>query len=107
MNQSEFFPKPATCQHFNSRVTPTPELSHHAREDCLDCGKFLRWLPKPETIQRQADNAEKIVRLRSANLPKWEAGFMLSLEKQGRHFSPKQQATLDKIYDTFFGTKDR
>jgi hypothetical protein len=108
VSQPEFFPKPPGCQHANTSITFTPELSHHAREDCADCGKFLRWVPKPETVQRDSENVRKITALRSvANLPKWEAAFLLSLEKQGRHFSPKQQVRLDEIYDTFFGTQDR
>lgn len=85
------------CDHLNVIFTPTPELTHHGKETCADCGKFLRWVPKPVTLERDKENARKMAELKTKPLGEWEKGFLLSLEKQGRHFSPKQQAKLDEL----------
>lgn len=85
------------CDHGNVIFTATPELTHHGKETCLDCGKFLRWVPKPETLERDKENARKIELLKTKSMGDWEKGFLLSLEKQGRHFSPKQQDKLDEL----------
>lgn len=36
------------CKHPRTTITLTPHVIHYAREDCLICKKFLRWVPKPE-----------------------------------------------------------
>lgn len=87
-----------SCQHIIKTEVLTPGSIHHGKELCADCGAFLRWLKKPETLQREKDNAAKLAALKQANLVEWEKGFILSLEKQGRGFSPKQQAKLDEMF---------
>lgn len=87
----------SNCEHRNVTFTATPELTHHGKETCVDCGKFLRWVPKPESLERAKENAGKIALLKTKPLGEWEKGFLLSLEKQGRHFSPKQQVKLDEL----------
>ncbi len=86
-----------TCNHLHTKTTLTPELKHHARKDCLDCGSFVAWLPKPESLEREKKNQANLLALQNRGLNEWEKGFVLSLLKQGRHFSPKQQARLDEM----------
>ena len=45
-------PKPPACEHRNVKFTPTPDLIHYGREDCLDCYKFIRWLAYPPDVVR-------------------------------------------------------
>ena len=42
--------------------TPTPNLPHYAREDCADCLRFLRWVPKPDAdrIRRPAAHRDLV-----------------------------------------------
>jgi hypothetical protein len=88
-----------SCEHVNVRFTLTPELKHHGREDCADCGRFLRWVPKPQTIERNKENARRIEFLGNAQLNMWEKQFVLTVRKQGSRLSPKQQTKLDEIYE--------
>jgi len=90
------------CDHRNIRFTLTPELKHHGREDCVDCHRFVRWVAKPETLERQSRNAEHLVALRKMErLSDWERSFIESLEGQGPKFSPRQQEKLDQIWEKY------
>jgi hypothetical protein len=41
------------CSHSATVSERMPEgHTHHAREVCADCGAFIHWLPKPETLVR-------------------------------------------------------
>ena len=46
-------PEPKKCEHKNVKLTLTPELVHYGREDCVDCGKFVRWLARPIDVARK------------------------------------------------------
>lgn len=82
--------------------TPTPELTHFGKETCQQCGKFLRWVPKPQNIEKQKTNADAVVKLRNDDrLSAWERGFVATLDTQGPKVSPKQQAILDKLIAKF------
>lgn len=90
------------CPHLRTNIIPTPETIHHAKECCADCGRFLRWLPKPETLERVKQNQEHLRQLELARerLTEWECSFILSLQKKGLKFSPKQQEILDRLVKT-------
>ena len=67
------------CHSPNLVQTPTPKGPHHAREECGDCGRFVRWVPKPESerIRRPAAHRD-LVR-------KYGRGFCeLCLIREGR-----------------------
>jgi hypothetical protein len=52
------------CTHPATRTERLPDGSwHYARLTCAICGRFLRWLPRPETIERQKLNAFKLAKL--------------------------------------------
>jgi hypothetical protein len=87
------------CWHKEVVFFPTPELIHHGKEICRACGKFVRWVPKPETLQRRSENAERLAKLRKRkDLTVWERSFLLSLEKNGlEHLSPRQQEVLNGL----------
>lgn len=90
------------CSHQNVKFTATPHLPHHGREDCANCGKFLRWSPKPETVEKQAENGRRLVALRNdERLSAWERSFIASLDGQGPKISPKQQQTLDSVWSKY------
>lgn len=44
------------CESNEITFTETPNLQHFGREDCAGCGRFVRWVPKPEAdrIKRPA-----------------------------------------------------
>jgi len=48
-------------------------------------------------VERAKRNHEVMAKLKAVPLTEWAKGFLLSLEKQGAHFSPKQQAKLDEL----------
>jgi len=85
------------CEHAEYDLVLTPELTHHGKYVCRNCGAFLGWAKKPATIERDKRIAEAIRVLKQKSLTEWEKSFVLSLEKRGQHFSPKQQARLDQM----------
>lgn len=86
------------CQHTQTEIVLTPELTHHGKIVCVACRKFLGWAKKPETIAREQRNAEAIVKLRnSERLSAWEREFIASLDGQGPKISPRQQEALDRM----------
>ncbi len=90
------------CSHEKVKFTPTPQLTHHGREDCELCGRFVRWVPKPETLERQQRNGSRIVALRNdPRLSEWEKGFIATLDGQGPKLSPRQQDKLDAIFSKY------
>lgn len=89
-------PPAPPCQH-EPVFTATPHLTHHGREDCGKCRKFLRWVPKPETVRRHAWNVDRQQKMATWSLPTWEKGFVAGLPTDGK-WSPKQQEVFDKIW---------
>jgi hypothetical protein len=74
---------------------------HYARLTCGICGRFLRWLPKPQTIERRTLNAFKLARLAMRpDLTGWERQFIRSVSGK-KHLSPKQEALLVRLYATY------
>lgn len=76
---------------------------HHAKLVCSQCGKFLGWLPKPETVKRRHDNAAILTALALIpNLPPWERQFIRDLASH-KNISPRQQAKLLSLRDSLLG----
>lgn len=99
MTQELLFPE---CAHY--RVIQIPESSgpHHAREVCSDCRKFLRWVPKPETLKRREENAAILTALaKREDLNAWERRFVRNLITH-KNISPSQRATLLELRDQYF-----
>lgn len=88
------------CPHTKTRVIlEHPGLTHYAREECVVCNRFLRWLPKPETVERQKANAFRLTKLATCpDLTDWETQFIRSVGA-AKKFSPKQQKHLDEIFE--------
>lgn len=85
------------CTHDNTRTTELPKGSmHFARVDCNDCQRFVKWLPFPETLIRQEENARRVKTLQGMPQDTWTQGFLASFPKKP---SPKQQAVLDKKWE--------
>lgn len=36
------------CKHENTEIIETPELIHYGKEVCKDCGRFIKWVSKPD-----------------------------------------------------------
>lgn len=90
------------CPHTNTTTTETPQGPHHAKVICDDCGAFVRWLPKPETLARMDNNAKLIKALDHDNVPlsEWERGFVKSIGAQ-KKLSPRQQEKLEALAKKF------
>lgn len=88
-----------SCSHPNTETVVLHQGPHHAKITCSDCGAFIRWLPKPETLERIKANAAKIDGLSGRGLPltQWERHFVGSIQLHPTKLSPKQQETLDRI----------
>lgn len=95
-------PQPgAPCAH-NATTTELLPLNsrHYAKLKCAVCGAFLKFLPKPENVERRKLNAFRLTKLVMCDkLTPWERDFIDSLSKQGSNkLTPKQQAVFDRIY---------
>jgi hypothetical protein len=89
----------STCPHSATFSEQMPTgCVHHAEERCANCGRHLRWVPKPETIQRRRLIAFKLARLSMVEgLSDFERGFVRDVSRQ-RKFSPKQEAFVERLY---------
>jgi hypothetical protein len=87
-----------TCPHNATVTEQMPEAHiHFAAERCAGCGAFIRWLPKPETVERRRSNAIKLGKLTScAGLDAWQRNFIRDVS-QRQCLSPRQQCKLDEI----------
>ena len=85
-------PHTATC----IEVLP-PFFPHHAKEVCLSCGAFVRWLPQPLNVEARKQRALAIAKLERCNrLSGWERGFIRSVAPLRKH-SPRQIAIIDRM----------
>jgi hypothetical protein len=92
------------CEH---RATVTkqepPGATHFSREICLECGAFVRWLPKPSTIERRTLNSFCLARLGMCEgLSDWERRFVRDVSKR-RKLSPRQQALVERLCEGYLG----
>ena len=63
--------------------------------ECADCGAFLKFLARPENIERRKLVGLQLAKLvEHTGLSPWERQFIGSLAKQGTKLSPKQQELL-------------
>src|SRR5690348_4839685 len=89
----------AYCAHNATRTVLLPTGSrHHARLECAGCRAFLKFLPRPENIERRKLVGEQIARLAvNPRLTGWERQFVGSLARQAGKLSPRQQEVLERI----------
>ena len=94
------------CKHRTTRVEQMPPGSaHYAREVCALCGRHLRWLPKPGTIERQKLNAVKLAKLAMGpDLTGWQRSFVSDISKC-RKLSPRQQEILNELVVKYLEAK--
>jgi hypothetical protein len=90
------------CTHPATRTERLPDGSrHYARLTCALCGRHLRWLPRPETIERERVNAFKFTRLAMCEgLSTWERSFVRDVSKLPK-LSPKQEALLVRLCEQY------
>lgn len=90
--------KAQACAHLATRTEQMPAGgAHYAREVCVECGRYVRWLPRPETVERQRVNAFSLAKLSMCEgLSDWERGFVRDVSRQ-RKLSPKQQALVERL----------
>jgi hypothetical protein len=94
------------CSHQKMSMVKTTAGPHYAKLVCFECGKFLRWMPKPETIEQQKENAAILTALsKLPYLPPWERQFVLDLATH-KNISPKQRAKLLELRDLLLGRRD-
>ena len=92
------------CGH-KSTVTVRERGTHYSKEICIVCGGFVRWLPKPETFERQKLNGFKLAKLAMRpELTHWERNFVRSISHRTR-LSPKQQQIIDRLCATYLEGK--
>ena len=94
------------CTHKNTvAVREPPGKTHFSKEVCIVCGAFLRWLPRPETLERQRLNAFRLARLAMCNqLSTWERGFVGDV-LQCRKLSPQQQEVVAELNAKYLEAK--
>ena len=80
------------CTHPATRTERLPDSHlHHSRLTCVVCGKHLRWLPRPETIERQRLSAFRLSKLAMRpDLSNWERSFVRDVSKLAKlHLASK------------------
>jgi hypothetical protein len=72
---------------------------HYAKLKCAVCGQFLKFLPRPENIEKRRLNGFRLLKLQMCGrLNSWEQEFVESLLKQANNkLTPKQQAVFDRL----------
>ena len=90
------------CRHNTTRVELMLQgHTHYGKEICAVCGRFIRWLPQPETIERRTLNAFKLARLAMRpDLTGWERKFIGSVGEK-KHPSSKQQRVLSELFTRY------
>jgi len=89
----------AYCAHDETKTVLLPAGSrHYARLECAKCGSFLKFLPRPENVEKRKLNGFRLAKLQMCpSLSSWERAFVDSLAKQRGKLSPKQQTVLDRL----------
>jgi hypothetical protein len=92
----------APCAHTSTTTKLLPKESrHHARLECSDCGAFLKFVPRPENVEKRKLNRFRLAKLQMCSgLNPWEQDFVNSIASQDNKLSPRQQAMLDRICAT-------
>jgi hypothetical protein len=95
----------AVCDHRETVTEQLPETSrHYAKLRCAKCGTFLKFLPRPENVERRKLNGFRLAKLQMCSrLNSWERQFVDSIAKQGSKFTPKQQAVFDRLCEDYIG----
>ena len=93
----------AYCAHNATKtVVMSAGSRHYARLACATCGAFLKFLPRPENVERRKLNGFRLAKLQMhPGLNTWERQFIDSLAEQGNKLSPKQQDVFDRICVTY------
>src|SRR5438552_3384829 len=74
-----------------------PKSLHHSREVCAGCGRFIRWLAKPETLERRKLNGFRLAKLGMCErLTAWERAFVCNASQRKR-LSPRQQQIVHEL----------
>ena len=85
------------CEHANTRIEQLANGPHFAKEFCTDCGRVLRFVPKPQTIERHRLNAFRLARLAMCHrLTHRERHFVAGISHRQK-ISPKQQQIIDRL----------
>jgi hypothetical protein len=102
VHDSEVVLDRSDCAHSETRVEILPPGQiHYARVVCCDCGKQLCWTPHPANVARRQLNAVHLRELLDkAPLTDYERGLCEGLITNQR-LSPRQQALLDALTDTY------
>jgi hypothetical protein len=86
------------CPHISTVIERMPPGHvHFARVTCRSCRAFIKWLPRPQTVQRQRLNGYRLARLSmAAGLSEWERHFVRDVSHRKR-VSPAQQTVIDRL----------
>ena len=91
------------CTHDHTEVVPTKRGPHYAQLRCKDCNSFLKWLPKPETLEQEKRNKEVLTSLAKLdNLYESEREFIRDMAGT-KKLSPRQQEWLDALEKHYLG----
>lgn len=100
VEQGRFF---GECSHGHTYFLPAQHGPHHGSAVCADCGKFMGWVAKPETLKQREENAKILTTLsKMPNLPSWERHFVRDISST-KHLSPRQQKKLLEVWDFYKG----
>ena len=94
------------CTHPATRTERLPDGSrHYARLTCAVCGRFLRWLPRPETIERERIDSFRLAKLSMhPGLSDWERRFVGDVLKLAK-LSPRQQVLVERLCREYLEAK--
>lgn len=86
-----------SCGCLEAKAVVTPEFIHQGKLVCDGCGRFLRWIEKPENHQKRQEQQIKIQKLLTLpTLSSWDREFLSSIFNQ-KKLSLKQLQILERI----------
>jgi hypothetical protein len=86
------------CSHVATVIERMPTgYVHFARVKCRSCGRTLKWLAKPATIEHRRLNSYRLAKLAMCDrLTRWEQSFVENVS-QRKTLSPRQQRVVDRL----------
>lgn len=88
----------AKCLHQTVRTVVLENSIHYGKEVCAVCGAYLRFIPKPENVEKRNRFKEMAQELWNRNMNPFDRKFVLDQEKAAFHMSPKQEAYFNVVY---------
>ena len=71
---------------------------HYAEEVCATCRRHVKWIPRPENIERRRHFALQLEQLaKRPDLNQWERSFLANISRLNGKLSPRQTLKFQEL----------